>query len=167
MRKIFANISGCPQKEKIQEAYKNAMSSNHATQKKLELELQKNRKQLEMLRGEIAKSLTGESIYSSDDLSIALDKLKSGITADEETLEKLKTEDDQKKLLANSVMPAYRQFRSWAEEFEDASLETKKMIACQLFSRVEVGKGYRIKVTMNMTYRQFVSEWGGDMMAAE
>ena len=41
------------------------------------------------------------------------------------------------------------------------------MIACQLFSRVEVGKGYRIKVTMNMTYRQFVSEWGGDMMAAE
>ena len=38
------------------------------------------------------------------------------------------------------------------------------MIACQLFSRVEVGKGYRIKVTMNMTYRQFVSEWGGENM---
>ena len=74
------------------------------------------------------------------------------------------TEDDQKKLLADSVMPAYRQFRSWAEEFEDASLETKKMIACQLFSRVEVGKGYKIKVIMNMTYRQFVSEWGGENM---
>ena len=59
-------------------------------------------------------------------------------------------------------MPAYRQFRSWAEEFEGTSLETKKMIVCQLFSRVEVGKGYRIKVTMNMTYRQFVSEWGGE-----
>ena len=108
--------------------------------------------------------VTGESIYSSEDLSIALDKLKSRITDDEETLEKLKAEDDQKKLLADSVMPAYRQFRSWAEEFEDASLETKKMIACQLFSRVEVGKGYRIKVTMNMTYRQFVIEWGGENM---
>ena len=164
MRSIFANISGCPEEEKIQEAYRNAMSTNHAMQKKLEFELQKNKKQLEVLRGEISKSLTGESIYSSEDLSIALDKLKSRITEDEETLEKLKTEDDQKKLLADSVMPAYRQFRSWAEEFEDASLETKKMIACQLFSRVEVGKGYRIKVTMNMTYRQFVSEWGGESM---
>ena len=161
MRNIFSNISGCPEEEKIQEAYRNAMSTNHAMQKKLEFELQKNRKQLEVLRGEISKSLTGESIYSSEDLSIALDKLKSRIAEDEETLEKLKTEDDQKKLLADSIMPAYRQFRSWAEEFEDASLETKKMIACQLFSRVEVGKGYKIKVTMNMTYRQFVSEWGG------
>ena len=80
------------------------------------------------------------------------------------TLAKLKNEDEQKKLLADSVLPAYRQFKSWAEEFEDASLETKKMIACQLFSRVEVGKGYKIKVTMNMTYRQFVSEWGGEKM---
>ena len=167
MRSIFANISGCPEEEKIQEAYRNAMSTNHAMQKKLEFKFQKNKKQLEVLRGEISKSLTGESIYSSEDLSIALDKLKSRIVEDEETLEKLKAEDDQKKLLADSVMPAYRQFRSWADEFEDASLETKKMIACQLFSRVEVGKGYRIKVTMNMTYRQFVSEWGGDMMAAE
>ena len=67
MREIFSNISGCPQEEKIQEAYKNAMSSNHATQKKLEFELQKNRKQLEILRGEIAKSLTGDSIYTSED----------------------------------------------------------------------------------------------------
>ena len=113
------------------------------------------------------RNLSLESIYSSEDLSIALDKLKSRIAEDGETLEKLKAEDDQKKLFADSIMPAYRQFRSWAEEFEDASLETKKMIACQLFSRVEVGKGYRIKVTMNMTYRQFVSEWGGEMMAAE
>ena len=57
----------------------------------------------------------------------------------------------------------FANFLSWQIwEFEDASLETKKMIACQLFSRVEVGKGYRIKVMMNMTYRQFVSEWGGE-----
>lgn len=140
------------------------MSTNHVMQKKLEFELQKNKKQLEVLRGEISKSLTGESIYSSEDLSIALDKLKSRISDDEETLEKLRVEADQKKLLAASVMPAYRQFRSWVEEFEDASLETKKMIACQLFSRVEVGKGDRIKVTMNMTYRQSVSEWGVENM---
>ena len=65
-----------------------------------------------MLRGEIAKSLTGESIYSSEDLSIALDKIKSKITEDEKTLAKLKNEDEQKKLLADSVLPTYRQFRA-------------------------------------------------------
>ena len=65
MRNIFANIFGCPEEEKIQEAYRNAMSTNHAIQKKIEFELQKNKKQLEVLRGEISKSLTGDSIYST------------------------------------------------------------------------------------------------------
>lgn len=59
MRRIFSNIFGCPEEEKIQEAYRNAMSTNHAMQKKIEFDLQKNRKQLEVLRGEISKSLTG------------------------------------------------------------------------------------------------------------
>lgn len=164
IQEIFANISGCPQEEKIQEAYRNAMSTNHAMQKKIDFELQKNRKQLEVLRGEISKSLTGESIYSNEDLSIALDKINSKIAEDEKILEKLKTEDEEKKLFDDSILPTYRQFKSWAEEFEGASLETKKMIACQLFSRVEIGKGYRIKVMMNMTYQQFVSDWGGARM---
>ena len=93
-------------------------------QKKLEMELQKNVKQLESLRGEIAKSLIGESIYNKEDLSLALDGIKSKITGNEQSLAKLKDEDNRKKLLADSVVPAYRQFKSWSEEFENASLET-------------------------------------------
>ena len=95
-------------------------------------------------------------------MSIALDGIKSKIAENEQSLAKLKDEDNHKKLLADSVMPAYRQFRSWAEEFEDAPLEVKKMIACQLFSRVEVGRGYKVKIVMNMTYRQFVENFGGE-----
>ena len=41
------------------------------------------------------------------------------------------------------------------------------MIACQLFSRVEVGKGYRVKIVMNMTYRQFVDAFGGEVNNTE
>lgn len=86
MRDIFSNISGSPQEEKIQVAYKKAIVSNYAKQSRLDIELQKNQKQLEILRGEIAKSLTGDSVYSSEDLSIALEKIKTKITEDEESL---------------------------------------------------------------------------------
>ena len=37
------------------------------------------------------------------------------------------------------VTPAYKQFKSWAEEFDSATMEQKKMIACQLLKRVEAG----------------------------
>ena len=138
------------------------MAENHRTQQRLEGELQKNRRQLEMLRGEIAKVLSGESIYSEEDLAEALHRVKAKIAEDEGRLAQLVDEDAVKKQTADSIMPAYRQFRSWAEEFEDAPLEVKKMIACQLFSRIEIGKGYRIRVELAVTYRQFVEEWGGD-----
>lgn len=36
------------------------------------------------------------------------------------------------------------------------------MIACQMFERVEIGKGYRVHVVMNMTYRQFCEDWVGE-----
>ena len=57
------------------------------------------------------------------------------------------------------ITPAYNQFKSWAEEFDTATLEQKKMIACHLFKRIEIGRDYKITVELNMTYRQFCSEW--------
>lgn len=39
------------------------------------------------------------------------------------------------------------------------------MIACQLFKRIEVGRGYKIKVQMNMTYEQFVTEWDNPQLS--
>lgn len=36
------------------------------------------------------------------------------------------------------------------------------MIACKLFKRIEVGRGYKASVELNMTYQQFCTEWGGE-----
>ena len=162
MRLIFASVSGCPQEEKIQSAYKKMMAENHHLQQKTDLSLQKSRKQLETLRLEIGKVLSGESMYTEEDLAVALQTVKAKIAEDEAVLQKLKDEETEKKAMSDSVIPAYRQFRSWAEEFDDASLEVKKMIACQLFNRVEIGKGYEIHIELNMTYRQFLEDWHGD-----
>lgn len=159
MRQIFTSISGCPQEEKIEEAYKRAVAGNYQMQKKLENEIQSNTKRLEVLRGEIVKSLSGDSMYSSEDLSTALSELRAKVVHDQETLEQLKVEDLEKKTVSNNILPAYRQFKTWAVQFEEASFEAKKVIASQLFDRVEVEKGYIIHITLNMTYQQFCDDW--------
>lgn len=159
MRDIFSKISGCPEEEKIKSAYNKMMAANHTMQQKLEQDLQKKRKQLETLREEIAKVLEGESIFSQDDLTSSLQKLKTDIADYEEKLTQLKDEDLQKKETANNIIPAYQQFKSWAEEFDDASFEAKKMIAGQLIKRVEVKKGYILNIELNITYQQFLEGW--------
>ncbi len=159
METIFSRISGCPEEEKIQSAYKQMMATNHQLQKKLEQDLEKNKKRLEALRKEIAKTLTGDSIFSKEDLMQSLQELKDEMATAEEKLAQLKDADQQERSMADSVIPAYRQFKSWAEEFKDASFETKKMIANQLFHRVEVYKGYKLKIEIALTYRQFLEGW--------
>ena len=159
MRRIFSCMEGAPEEEKLQASYKRQIAGNRATQKKLELELAKNREQLTKLQLEIGKTLTGDSIYFPEDLSQAIQTIKSRIADSEEKLVGLKDEEARKKQSIEMITPAYNQFKSWAEEFDTASLEQKKMIACHLFKRIEIGRDYKISVELNMTYQQFCSEW--------
>ena len=160
IQKIFSGMEGAPEEEKLQAMFKRQIAGNRAMQKKLETELARNREQLEKLQMEIAKTLTGESIYSPEDLTQALQTIRSRIAEAEAKLAGLKEEEARKKRGIDMVAPAYNQFKSWAEEFETATPEQRKMIACNLFTRIEVGKGYEIKFSLNMTYQQFCSEWG-------
>lgn len=50
----------------------------------------------------------------------------------------------------------YDDFRGWAEEFDTAPLEMKRMILSQLIERVEVGRKYQVTIKLNMEYQQFL-----------
>ncbi len=159
MRQVFAGMVGAPEEEKYREILRKQQAAHAASRRKFVLVLEKNRKQLEVLQEEIAKTLLGDSLYTPEDLKEAIDTIKSRIAEGEEQLEKLDSEMIRKKEMTEAVLPAYRRFRSWADEFDTADMEQKKMIACQLFDRIELGKDYQLTIHMNVTYRQFCPEW--------
>ena len=111
------------------------------------------------MQREIGKTLLGESLYSPEDLKEAITVVKARIADSEERLEKLDSDMNQKQEMVEAILPAYRRFKSWVEEFDTADLDQKKMIACQLFDKIELGKDYNIIMHMNVTYQQFCSEW--------
>lgn len=45
----------------------------------------------------------------------------------------------------------YDQFNSWAEEYETATMEQKKMIVCQLIKEINVSKGYVLDIVFNLS----------------
>ena len=159
MRNIFSCMKGSPGEEEWNQMRKRRLAGNQAARKRLLLEKDKNKKQLEMLQLEIGKALIGESMYSSSDLTNAIQAVKEKINLGEEQLEKLQEEMELQKQGTEEYPFEYKQFKGWAESFDEASLEQQKMIACQLFERIEVGRGYNISVVLNMTYQQFISEW--------
>ena len=160
MRQVFVGMAGAPEEEKYKEILRKQQAADVATKRKLVFELDKNRKQLEVLQQEIAKTLLGDSLYTPEDLKEAISTIKSRIAENESQMEKLNNELSQKKEMAEVILPAYRRFKSWADEFDTADMEKKKMIASQLFDRIELGKDYQLTLHMNITYRQFCSGWG-------
>lgn len=152
-------MGGAPEEEKLNDLLQRQMTAKRTIQKKLEIELEKNKKQLETLQLEIGKSLTGDSFYSPQDLSQAIDTVREKILADETQIRDIQDEVAQQKMAVQNLSNQYKQFKSWAEVFDTATLEQKKMIACQLFKSITVGRDYKISVELNMTYQQFCSEW--------
>ena len=159
MRQVFEGMDGAPEEEKYKEILKKQQAAHNASRRKTAFELDKDKKQLEVLQREIGKTLLGESLYSPEDLKEAISVVKARIADSEERLEKLDSDMNQKKEMVEAILPAYRRFKSWAEEFDTADLDQKKMIACQLFDKIELGKDYNIIMHMNVTYQQFCSEW--------
>ena len=64
----------------------------------------------------------------------------------------------EKSEVLNKLDYYYDQFTSWADEFDTATMEQKKMIICQLIKEIRVYKDYSIEIEFNISYRQFLME---------
>ena len=159
MRNLFEMLKSSPDEELLERAFKRQNDADRANRKKAEQDLQKSCVQLEELQLEIGRSLTGDSIFSKADLSTAIQSLKLHIDECKKQLSEFEVKEEQGKDALEKFRPAFSRFKSWADEFDNATLEQKKMIAGQLFKRVEVGRDYKIHIVMNMTYRQFCEQW--------
>lgn len=65
---------------------------------------------------------------------------------------------EEKSDVLNKLDYYYEQFVSWADEFESATMEQKKMIICQLIKTIKVSRGYQLEIEFNISYRQFLAK---------
>lgn len=159
VHKIFNSIKEEPVERQIKELFRRKVSGNKLAQKRLQMEQDKNEKQLQLLQQEIAKSLLGDSMYTSSDLSQALKTLREKIAETENRLSELQLEVQKEENFISDLLPSYRRLESWTKIFDIASIEQQRMIIGQLFKKIELGYGYQIICEMNMSYQQFCSEW--------
>ena len=159
VHEMFARIKEQPEAVVVERKMQSQSQSLKADKKRITLELEKHERQLEKLQLEIANSLTGDSVYSAADLSQAIKTLKAKIVASEQKLAEANSEIEKQTHSLAMVSTMYSSFLGWANEFDSATLEQKKMIAGQIIRRVELAKGYKIHIEFNMDYEQFCREW--------
>ena len=131
------------------------MGERKALLRTVRSEYTKAAEELEMLKAEIIKSLRGESSFPKDILSTMVGEAEKKCSLLQEQLEAAQTAYDEGQAVMASLSTRYDDMISWAEMYDTASLEVKKMIVNCLIKRVEVFKGYEVHVEFNIDYQQF------------
>lgn len=157
LHEIFAKVSSIKREEILLERNRADLLTKKNHIKKLRLDCGKAESELNKLREEIVRSLTGESVFSPE-------MLKSAILVQEQKWQSLcqalnEAEDDlngSEKHISNFA-EKYTDLLQWADLYDDADMAAKKMIVSHIVDRVDIFRGYDMQIKLNISIEQFLN----------
>lgn len=156
LHQCFDKIKSTPKDAAIEKKYQAEIVQLKKDVKDLRKNIDTYERKLVELNEEIANTLLGESVFTPESLSSAIKTIKEKLDQSNKRLAEKEEQLDSKKSDMGNVDYYYDQFRSWADEFDEASQERKRLIICKLFKEINVGRGYRIEMLMDTSYQQFI-----------
>lgn len=157
LHEIFTKVSSIRREEIFRESNRADLLTKKNHIKKLRLDCSKAESDLNKLREEIVRSLTGESVFSPE-------MLKSAILSQEQKWQSLcqtlkAAEDDlnNSENQASSISEKYTDLLQWADLYDNADIAAKKMIVSHIIDRVDVFRGYEMQIKLNISIEQFLN----------
>lgn len=156
LHKCFDKIKATPKDAAIEKKYRTQISQIKAEIKRLNKETETLKRKLGELTEEIANSLLGDSKFTPDVLSMAIETTKGKIADNVQRIAEKQNQLNDKETDMSKIDYYYEEFVSWADEFDNAPAERQRMIICKLFKEILVGKGYSVQILMDSSYEQFL-----------
>lgn len=156
LHKAFGEVESFTRAEVIAAGGKAKTSEYKAIAKRVQRDYIKAEKDLESLKAEVIKSIQGESAFPTDLLNRLIQDAEKKCAEQKEALERAEADVAESENTAKDLAAQYDQVIEWSKAFDNASMERKKMIAAQLIERVDVYKGYDLKVKFTVNIEQFL-----------
>lgn len=156
IRQYLSQIKTTPKDRAIETRYQKQIAEQKVARKQLLGELDKKQAQLKELSTEVAKSIVGDSQFTPEVLSMSIDHVKEEIKRLQNEYQRVDASLNNQETAFNKLDYLYSRFTNWADEFDAASTEQKKMIICQLVKEIRIGRGYQVELVFNFEYQQFL-----------
>ena len=140
VRQIFERMKAIPKSEIVSARYREKMEQRKSLLHSVRSEYVKAAADLETLKGEVIKTIRGESSFSKELLNSLIAEAETKCRELQENLEAAQAAYDEGQAVMASLNTQYNDLISWAAMYDTASIEAKKMIVRCLIKRVE---GYR------------------------
>ena len=107
------------------------------------------------LKAEVIKAIRGESSFGTDLLGTLIQEAEAKCVGLKQHLDDAKESYERSQSVMDSLSAQYDDIISWADLYDTTSMEAKKMIFSYLINRIEVSRGYRVKIDFNIDLEQF------------
>ena len=156
VRQIFSKMRGIPKEQIVTKRYEkeNAERKNHLQ----DLQTQRNKaeKDLFALKTEVLACIKGESVLPRETLAEMITAQEEKLTELENLCEAASEELEKTAELMDKVSRLYDELISYADLYDSANFEAKKMIVNQLIRRVDVYRGYQINISFNFDLTPYI-----------
>ena len=155
VRQIFERMKAIPKGEIVNARYRAKMEERKILLHNIRLDYTKAAADLEILKGEVIKSIRGESTFSQELLSSLIAEAEVKCQELKENMDAAQAAYDEGQAVMASLNAQYDDIISWADMYDTASMEAKKMIVSCLIKRVDVYRGYKLHIDFNIDFTQF------------
>lgn len=153
---IFRKVKSLSKAEILSTSHSARVSEYKATAKRAQREYQKAEKELQGLKQEVVKAVTGNSAFPVELLSTLVQETEQKCTALKSAYEAVQHDAEQSEIIMQELQVKYNQLIDWSNIYDAANVETQKMIVAQLIERVDVFRGYELKIKFAISVEQFL-----------
>lgn len=155
VRQIFERMKSVPKSEIVNARYRQKMEERKVLLQTVRAEHKNAAAELEILKAEIINVLRGESLFTKETLSGMVNQAEAKVAKLQEQLEAAQEAYEEGQTVMDTLNSQYDDIISWADMYDSASMEAKKMIVNCLIKRVEVYRGYKLHIDFNIDLEQF------------
>ena len=155
VRQIFERMKSVPKSEIVNARYRQKMEERKVLLQTVRAEHKNAAAELEILKAEIINVLQGKSLFTKETLSGMVNQAEAKVAKLQEQIEAAQEAYEEGQAVMDTLNAQYDDIISWADMYDSASMESKKMIVNCLIKRVEVYRDYKLHIDFNIDLEQF------------
>lgn len=157
LRDIFSKAKGISEQELIASQVTVSVAETQRQLKKAKSDLLKGQKELRRWEDLMLDSLDGKCPFTPDQIRKRMDTCEASIREQTEKVHSLEMELTETSAVAAELREQHRRLLSWAELFDAASIEEKKMIASKMIQAVTISRDYQLRVDFSISEAQYLN----------
>ena len=159
---IFFRAKGVKESELLKRQITSTTTAYQKQLKAVKAEYVKSSKELSKWEGLMLDSIEGTCVFTPEQIKKRMDVVQQSVNDLSAKIEDLQNKATETAELTEEIKAEHQRLLSWADVYDGASLEEKKMVASYLIKAVTISQNYGIRIDFNITEAQYLS--GMEMM---